>query len=272
MELQCYGSGVAGRLRLILILTVVTLWPIVPALPAQGADGPGGARSGPGEQSVEAELVKYVTVVSPINEAVAARVTNAALELQHRAEQRDRTAVLILEIGRGTSKFGQVLDLAKELASARFSRVRTVAWVPLPPDRKPVDGYHVLLVLACKEVVMHPDAEMGDMGRGDALPPEEQHAILGIVQKRQNPKVSRALALGLMDPAQTVLKVKLERKEDGTVTTDRRVVTLDELKRLRDTFQGNIDVETIWETGEVGLLSGSRARALDVLIAQTARS
>ena len=220
----------------------------------------------------DAPLVKYVTVVSPVNEVVAARVINAAIELQHQAEKQDRSATLVLEIEGGTSKFGQTLDLAKEIASARFARVRTVAWIPKRPDDKPVDGYQVLLALACNEIVMHPDAEIGDIGRGKALDVEEQHAVIALVDKRRNPKVTRALVLGMMDPAQTVLKAKLERKAGADATSEGRVVTPEELDRLRDNFQGNIDVETIWERGETGLLAGSRARALDVLVVQTATS
>ena len=125
-----------------------------------------------GEKGAEDDkipLAVYITVSSPLNDAMAARVTNAAVKLQHRAEQEDRPAYLVLEIQRGQSRFGQVRDLAKELRSTKLSRVRTIAWIPEAEDGKPVDGYNVILALACNEIVMHPDAELGDVGRGRAL-------------------------------------------------------------------------------------------------------
>ncbi len=211
-------------------------------------------------------LAAYITITSPINDAVYAKVTNAAAELQHQAEQEGKQATLVLEINRGTSKFGQVRDLAKELTLARLARLRTIAWIPEQKDGKPVDGNNVILALACKEIIMHPDAEMGDIGRGEAVDPDERDSVVRLVQKRHNRKVNAALAQGMMDPQQVVLRIKLEIAQGNNKTTESRVVTPEELKRLRDNRATILDVETIKEAGTIGTLSGSRARALDVLV------
>ncbi len=217
----------------------------------------------------KAPLAVYLTVGSPLSDAVQAKVLNAARNIQQQAEQEGRAAILVLEIGPGTSRFGQVRDLAKELTSAKFAQLRTVAWIPEPKDKKRLDGYNVILALACKEIVMHPDAELGDIGRGKAVDDEEQQFVLSLVEKRLNPKLNAALVTGLMDPQKTVLKVKLESDVDGHKGTESRIVTSDEHRRLLDNKVVIQDVSTIKEAGALGLFTGRGARALDVLVTQT---
>ena len=228
----------------------------------------------PAAAAAKSPLAMYLSVGSPVSDAVQAKVLNAARKVQQQAELEGRSAVLILEIGPGTSRFGSIRDLAKELTSAKFGALRTIAWVPEPKDKdkKRVDGYNVILALACKEIVMHPDAELGDIGRGKALDAEEQQFVLSLVEKRLNPKLSTALAIGLMDPQKTVLKVKLETDADGRKSSESRVLTSDEHRRLLDNKVVVQDVITIKEVGELGFFSGSRARALDVLVSQTAET
>ncbi|HLQ46463.1 MAG TPA: NfeD family protein [Planctomycetaceae bacterium] len=215
-------------------------------------------------------LAIYLSVGSPLSDAVQAKVLNAARKVQQQADQEGRPAVLILEISPGTSKFGQVRDLAKELTSAKFAALRTIAWIPEPKDKKRIDGYNVILAIACKEIVMHPDAELGDIGRGKALEAEEQQFVLSLVEKRLNPKLSTALVTGLMDPQKNVLKIKLESDVDGRKVSETRVLTKEEHGRLLDNKVVVQDVITVKEAGVIGSFSGSRARALDVLVTQTA--
>ena len=219
--------------------------------------------------ATKAPVAVYLTVGSPLSDSVQAKVLNAARKVLQQAEHEGRTAILILEIGPGTSKFGQVRDLAKELTSAKFADLKTIAWIPEPKDKKRIDGYNVILALACKEVVMHPDAELGDIGRGKALEAEEQQFVLSLVEKRLNPKLSSALATGLMDPQKIVLKVKVESDVEGRKVSESRVLTADEHRRLLDNKVVVQDVTTIKEAGVIGLFTGSRARALDVLVSQT---
>ena len=220
-------------------------------------------------EATKSPVAVYLSVGSPLSDSVQAKVLNAARKVQQQAEQEGRAAVLILEIGPGTSKFGQVRDLAKELTSAKFAALRTVAWIPEPKDKKRIDGYNVILALACKEIVMHPDAEIGDVGRGKPLEAEEQQFVLSLIDKRLNPKLSTALVAGLMDPQKVVLKVKVESDVDGRKVSESRVLTSDEHRRLLDNKVVVQDVTTIKEAGVLGLFTGSRARSLDVLVSQT---
>ena len=224
----------------------------------------------PAPAATKSPLAMYLSVGSPVSDAVQAKVLNAARKVQQQAEQEGRSAVLILEIGPGTSRFGSIRDMAKELTSAKFNSLRTIAWIPEPKDKKRIDGYNVILALACKEIVMHPDAELGDIGRGKALDAEEQQFVLSLVEKRLNSKLNSGLVTGLMDPQKTILKVKLETDTDGRKSSESRVLTSEEHRRLLDNKVVVQDVITIKEAGELGLFSGRRARALDVLISQTA--
>ena len=215
-------------------------------------------------------VARYITVTNPAGELVFSRIRNAMVELQHQADEEDRDTILILEIERGSSTFGQVSDLAKELTSAKYPRVRTIAWIPKDESDKPLTGYTAIIPLACREIVMHPDAEIGDIGRGTALDDDEQLSIINLVEKRYNTKVNGALAAGFVEPSRTVVKIKVISGEGANRVTETRVVTSEEMQRLQDTDVAIPDVITIKEKGDVLLLSGKRARQLDVLVMQTA--
>ena len=102
-------------------------------------------------------LATYLNLGSTVSEKVHAKVLSSARTLQQQAEQEGRSALLVLEIGPGSSRFGSIRDLAKELSSAKFGSLRTIAWIPEPKDKKRIDGNNVILALACNEIVMHPN-------------------------------------------------------------------------------------------------------------------
>lgn len=226
------------------------------------------------ERSLEkpASLVKLISIKGAVDTDIDRLVTNTALELQDEAQRRDSEAILILEIQRGTSKFGQVLDLAKFLTSVKLSRVRTVAWIP---EGEKVDGHNALLALACKEIVMHPDSELGDLGRGmtnGSLAKDEQFSIISLIEKKYNPKLSRALILGMTDRQQVVLKIEIKKGEPGKETTESLLVTPEEHQELLDQKANIPRVVRLKESGDPGIFTGSKARANGVLIVQTADS
>jgi len=214
-------------------------------------------------KKVAAPLGKFLTVTSPVNDLMFSRVNNVALELQNESAQQDRKAFLVLEISPGVSQFHQVQGLAKFLTSAKLSNVTTIAWIP-----ETVTGNNVVLALACNEIIMHPDASLGDIGRGKPLDLDEQQSVISLVEQRHNTKLSRALVLGMMDRQKTVLKATLKIDQ----ATEARIVTPEELKRLRENLDARIDVETVKETGVSGKFSGNKARALDILVSHLAES
>lgn len=210
-------------------------------------------------------LGQFLTVSSPVDDAVFNRISTTALKLQHEAGQEDRPAVLILQIEPGTSQFHHVQGLAKFLTSAQLSNVTTVAWIPAT-----VTGPNVLVALACKQIVMEPDAELGDIGRGKPLEPDEQQAILALAQKRHNIKINSAIVRGMMDPQEQLWRVRMRSMDAGKDELESRVVTKDELETLRKTNVTIENVEVVKDAGATGTFKGSAARALDILVAQTA--
>ena len=212
-------------------------------------------------------LGQFVTIASPVDDAVFNRVSTAALRLQQQATQEDRPAILILQIEPGTSQFHHIQGLSKFLTSSQVSNVTTVAWIPAT-----VTGPNVLLALACKQIVMHPDAELGDIGRGKPLEAEEQQAILAMAQKRHNSKINSAIVRGMMDPQEQLWRVRVRSMEAGTDELESRVVSKDELETLRRTNVTIENVEVVKDPGTIGTFRGSTARALDILVAQTSEN
>ncbi|APZ92559.1 SDH family Clp fold serine proteinase [Fuerstiella marisgermanici] len=207
---------------------------------------------------------QFVSLTSPINEIQVARVGNLAVELQAQAEREDKEAVLVLEIPAGSSTFGQVSDMARRLTRADISRVRTVAWVP-----ETVDGYHAILALACHDIVMDPDAALGDIGRGATVPDEEQQFILSIVKRRRNSRVSLGVVHSMMDPSLELLRVRME---GATGLEEQRFLTPPELKIMRDRNTVISDTQTINDIGAPGLFNASDAQRSGFLVAKTVKS
>lgn len=220
-------------------------------------------------EKAKTPLGQFITVSSPVDDAVFARVTNAAIKLQNQSAQDGRPAILVLQIEPGTSQFHHVQGLAKFLTSTQVSNLTTVAWIP-----QTVTGPNVMVALACEQIVMHPDAELGDIGRGKLLDPDEQQAALALAQKRHNPKLNSALVRGMMDQQVQLLRARLRVNEAGRDELETRVVTKDELETLRktDIRIEDVDQTPVKESGQLGTFKGSTARALDILVVQTSET
>ena len=226
--------------------------------PSRGQDAEQPAEQGP--------LGQFVTITSPVDASVFGKVSRAATALQNRAQQERRKAVLVLEISEGASRFGDVRELASFL-STELPSITTVAWVP-----KEVRGYNVILALACNEIIMRPKASLGDIGRGKAVEPDAQSFVVNMVNRRHNSRLSEALALGMMEPQKEVIWVRLKIGTPPNVVHETRVVSPAEFERL---IKGKAVVEeqqTIKAAGTDGMFSGSQARALNIVVTQTAET
>ncbi len=211
-----------------------------------------------------ANIAAFVTLDGSITDSVTASVRRAALDLQSQALKEKRQAFLVLELTPGSSEFHHVYALSEFLTSEATANLKTICWVP-----KTVSGTNVVVALACSEVVMHPDARLGDIGRGKALPDGDQGVVRSIIAKRRNRRVSEALVNGLMDPAAIVMQVTVE-PVPGTV--EKRLVTQAEAQRLRDASVAIRDSQTLKEAGTAWMIAANQAREWDVLISQTASS
>jgi len=213
---------------------------------------------------VKRPIGRFITVTSPIDDRMVGRLNNLALELQSQAIREDREALLVLEIEPGSSRFGQVSDVARFLTSADINKVRTVAWLP-----KSVDGTHVVLALACHDIVMHPDAKLGDIGRGSAVPADEQSFVLSIVDRRRNLRLSRAVALAMMDPAVALMRVTTD-SPDGA--SQQRFVTPTELRELQNQNTVISRTETVKDAGSPGLFHAGDTEGAGFLVAKTLKN
>ncbi len=208
---------------------------------------------------------QFLTVRSPIDDTVTSRIRNVALDLAGKSERDNRPAVLVLEITPGASPFHHVQGLAALLSSVRLARVRTVAWIP-----ETVTGNKVVVALACNEIVLHPDAELGDISLGEALEDSQRQFIQSLVEKRLNPKVNWPLARGMLDRNAEVIKVTIKGEKDPAGS---RILNPKNLALIRENNpNATIEVDTIKESGSRGAFSGQQARALDILAVQTAEA
>lgn len=223
-----------------------------------------GQPTGQAQQNDSDRLGQFVTLTNPISDSQVASVGNIALDLQARAEREDRDAVLVLQIPPGSSRFGQVSDLARRLTSAELSKVRLVAWVP-----KSVKGYHSMLALICNDIVMHPDAALGDIGLGKSVAPEEQEFILQIVDRPRNNRLSRGMVQAMMNPSAELLRVRMEEAA-GIETT--RFLTADELKAYREQKVQISETESVKSVGAPGLFYASDAMASGFLVGELVES
>ena len=215
----------------------------------------------PNAETVRKPFGQFLTVDGQVDDALISRVTSLTRELQTRAVREKRQAILVLEISPGSSRQGQVHDLAKVLVSPELSNVRTVAWIP-----KTLDGNHAILALACHDIYMTPTAALGDIGRGKALSDVEQNFVLDIVDRGRNLRMSRAIARGMMEPANAVMRVTLE---DTNGNVRQQFLSAPELRDLQNQNAVIVQTDTIKNPGKPGLFTGSEAARAGFLVAAT---
>ena len=143
------------------------------------------------------------------------------------------------------SDFGRALSLARFLSGDRLAQVRTVAWLP-----RSVKGHAVLPVLACEQIVMQKEAELGAAGADEtSIDATLRRGYSEIAGRRRT--VPPAIALGLLDKDLGVFKVTTQ---DGV-----RYELADDLTKLREAGAVTKE-ETIFQPGDPHVLSGSQMR------------
>jgi membrane-bound serine protease (ClpP class) len=215
----------------------------------------------PNAEPVRKPFGQFLTVDGRVDDELISRVTSLTKELQTKAVREKRQAILVLEISPGSSRQGQVHDLAKVLVSPELSNVRTIAWIP-----KTLDGNHAILALACHEIYMAPTAALGDIGRGSAMSNVEQDFVLDIIDRGRNLRMSRAIAKGMMDPASAVMRVTLE---DANGNNRQQFLTAPELRDLQNQNVVILQTDTIKDPGQPGIFKGSEAAKAGFLVAAT---
>jgi membrane-bound serine protease (ClpP class) len=110
----------------------------------------------------------WIRISPPIDAETLKRVRRSVRRVLDEARSDGTRPVLIFEFdvppkskefGRG-SEFGASYDLADFISGKELSAAaETVAFVP-----RTIEGHAVLPILACEQIIMHPDAQIGNAG------------------------------------------------------------------------------------------------------------
>ncbi len=237
------GSGLSAWITLSLRLEGVVF----------AEDGKGdGANAAPQGSANKTQVIR---ITLPITGPVATRLKRGLRELLADRNEPLKNIILVFETNRGEeqfasrSEFGACYDLAELLTSEDLARIRTIAYVPYRAE-----GHAVLVILACSEIILAPDAEFGSAGVGERrIAPPMLSAYREIAQRRLAIPVE--VALGMLDPARTVLQVDTD--------VERVFVTPEELEKLGRPLVDKPKV--LIPAGQMGRLTGREARALDLI-------
>ncbi len=108
---------------------------------------------------------RVIPIRLPLTGAEATRVRRVIGRVLKDLPQGEPRPILVFEFSPGQSQFGEGSDfgaaynLADYLSGSELNGVRTVAFVP-----RTIKGHAVLVALACEEIIMAPDAELGEAG------------------------------------------------------------------------------------------------------------
>jgi membrane-bound ClpP family serine protease len=164
--------------------------------------------------------------------------------------------VLVLEFSSVDNQTGQGSDFERSLKLARYlsgrkaSTAKTVAYIP-----KALKGHAVLAAMACEEIVMAPEAVMGEAGLDEpaeeATDPTVRSGYREIANRRRT--IPAEVALAMLDKNLELLKVETEVSPEFVLKED-----LEKLKE-RHTIQSQ---KVLSPPGQFALFTGREAREL----------
>lgn len=191
-------------------------------------------------------------------------ISRVADELKRLAAVDKRRPTIILEFapqsgetnyGEGT-EFTRALKVAEYVSGRDLDGIKMVAYVP-----RTVKGHNVLIALACEQIVMNPEAELGEASIDEDKSRAINPTIVSAYQKIRNDRqtVPEAVVLGMVDRKSEVLKVETDQGTEFVVADK-----LDDLKKEHTI----ISQETIVPAGSLGSFTGSQARDYGMLLAR----
>ncbi|NMC21455.1 MAG: hypothetical protein GYA33_13670 [Thermogutta sp.] len=224
----------------------------VAADPADGVEAGAEAKTEPGQGDNKTQVIR---ITLPITGPTASRLKQCVRDVLNDRGGPPKNMIFVFETNRGEeqfasrSEFGACYDLAEFLTGDELSRVRTIAYVPYRAE-----GHAVLVILACGQVILAPDAELGSAGIAEKrISPPMLSAYREIAQRRRVMPVE--IALGMLDPARAVLQVETD--------VERVFVTPEGLEQLGRPVVGEPTI--LFPAGQLGRLTGREARALDLI-------
>ncbi|HWB00951.1 MAG TPA: NfeD family protein [Pirellulales bacterium] len=190
---------------------------------------------------------KFLRIPGAVTDKVDQRIRHAVDIAVRQAKQHGQWPVFVLEIGTGRTEFGQAYDLARFLSSDSLNGATTVAFLP-----SSVTGHNVLIAMACDEIIMGPEAEIGEAGKFESsISPPMRNAYIEIANRRKT--VPADLALGMLDAGVEVLEVETDVSREFVLAS-----RLDELRKQKS-FQSS---KVVKPAGKPGLFTGRQGREL----------
>jgi membrane-bound serine protease (ClpP class) len=172
-----------------------------------------------------------IRVNLPITDDVDTQVRRGVTQLLGNLPAGGPRPILVVELWPGQAEAGAGSDFYRSLSLAKFLShdlhdlapgVKTVAYIP-----KTVKGHAVLVAMACEEIIMAPDAEVGDAGIDESvIGPTIRSGYKEIADARST--IPAAIALGMLDRNVKVLKVTTEVGTEYVLEDQ-----LDDLKKRR---------------------------------------
>jgi membrane-bound ClpP family serine protease len=194
---------------------------------------------------------------------IKSTIQRAVEQLGQLPHHQGRRPILVLELvparkhagfGEGTD-FERAVSVARFLTSQELSAVRTVAYIP-----QTIKGHGVLIALACEEIVMDPDAEIGEAGVDEQQHPEKEHreiepGILSLYQQIAAARrtVPEAIAVAMLDRRVELVKVETDQSTE--------FVLRDDLEKLKQNHT-IVSEETLVPRGTLASFSGREGREL----------
>ncbi len=213
-------------------------------------------------QEQPAALVRIAVPITSSVDGTLRTLNRLVAEQDRRKSGAAERLCLVLEFwpkdvdsATAASTFEPCLALARQLASPRMDSIKTVAYLP-----RSVVGHAVLPVLACEQIVMHPEAELGGIGSTDESASVGVRAHYREIADRRR-TIPAAVALGMLDPSLGVFRVVTDKGA--------RFVLEDELPPLRDD-PGVQSIDTVMTSGGSGRLNGRDLRLKWSLVSQLA--
>jgi len=180
----------------------------------------------------------------PITDKVDNHIRRVVDTVISDAKRLGQWPVFIFEIEPGRANFGQAYDLANFLSGPALNGATTIAWIP-----KTVTGHAVLVAMACDEIIMNPEAEIGKAGEFErVLEPSIRNAYVGIASRRMN--IPSDVALALLDPAVELLMVETDVSREYALAS-----RLEELRKQKSFEKPKV----IKPAGQPGLFTGTKA-------------
>ena len=182
----------------------------LPSRPASAVDA--NADLKPAEPAEQAG--RLIRVPLPIAGSADTQVTRAVVKALAAMPTGGNRGVLVFDFASTQNQTGQGSDFGRSLTLARYLSSREPARPrPWPIIPKALKGHAVLVAMACEEIVMAPDAVIGqagidEPGRGS----DRSHRCAAAIERSPiaAARFPAEVALGMLDKNVEVLKVETE--------------------------------------------------------------